>query len=227
MERREAIQNLALLILAVVVIVGGSFFLDVPELRELVARAGFWGPLTLVVLKASTMVFAPLSGSPLYPLAGAIFGPVYGFLYIMLGDMLGAALSFALSRFFGRGVIARLLSRGNLVFLETVLSYIGTIKGFIIARIIFSPVPEVVSYAAGLTSLPFVPFFIIHSLIGTIPAGLLVWFCSSISLAQSPLGLSAILLIGSIVMGVCVFVFFKCIQPRAIKEENTKHAPID
>lgn len=214
MERKEAVQSVILLLFVVALIVGGSFLINVEELEGWVGRTGLWGPLVLILLKASTIVFAPLSGSPLYPLAGAIFGPWWGLLYIVLGDMLGAVVSFALSRLYGRKLIERFLSGSNLAFLDTALSYMGTLKGFLIARVLFSPLPEVASYAAGLTKLPFIPFFLIHSVVGFVPAALLVWFGATLALAAGPFGLVAILLAGSIAAGVGVLIFFYFIQPK-------------
>ncbi|MEK7208264.1 MAG: VTT domain-containing protein [Patescibacteria group bacterium] len=215
-ERKETVRNLALLLFVVALIVCGSFFISIEELAGLVARAGFWGPLLLVLLKASTIIFAPLSGSPLYPLAGAVFGGWWGLLYIVLGDMLGATVSFWISRLYGRKLVARLLSKSNLAFLETALSYMGTLKGFLIARVLFSPLPEVASYGAGLTKLPFVPFFLIHSSVGLVPASMLVWFGASLALAAGPLGIIAILLAGSLAAGLGVLIFFFFVQPKAL-----------
>ena len=93
-ERRETVRNVILLLLVALVVIGGSFLIDIEELSAFVARAGLWGPLALILLKASTIVFAPLSGSPLYPLAGALFGPWWGLLYIMLGESLGGSIAF-------------------------------------------------------------------------------------------------------------------------------------
>ncbi len=217
MEKKEAIQNIVILLAVVSAIVGSSFFVSIEKLGELVGRIGIFGPLLLIALKASTIVFAPLSGSPLYPLAGALFPPWLGFSYIVLGDMLGAVISFYISRRYGRRVVERFLSKSNTVFLDAALSYIATLKGFLIARIVFSPLPEVASYAAGLTALPFVPFFVIHSAVGLVPAAILVWFGAVLGEAQGPLGLVAVLLGGSVIAGLGVFVFFKFIQPRALR----------
>ncbi len=227
MERREVVQNLLWLLFFVALMVGGSFFISIEELATLVARVGFWGPLLLVVLKASTIVIAPLSGSPLYPLAGALFGGWFGLLYIVLGDMLGAVISFYISRQYGKKVVTRFLSASNLKFLDIALSYMGSVKGFLIARILFSPLPEVASYGAGLTQIAFWPFFFIHSSIGLVPATILVWFGASLSLSSGPLGLLAILLVGSAAAGVGVFIFFKFVQPQALAAAIQEEQRVD
>ncbi len=224
MERREAVQNILWLFLFVGLMVAASFFISIEELAALVARAGFWGPLLLIVLKASTIVIAPLSGSPLYPLAGALFGGSIGLLSIVLGDMLGAVISFYISRRYGKAVVARFLSASNLKFLDTALSYMGSVKGFLIARILFSPLPEVASYGAGLTTIPFWPFFFIHSVVGLVPAMVLVWFGASLSLSSGPFGMLAILLVGSVAAGVGVFAFFKFVQPRVLAAAKQEEA---
>ena len=221
-ERRETWRNVALLLLVALVVVGGSFFIDIQDLSAGVARAGIWGPVLLVVLKASTIVFAPLSGSPLYPLAGALFGPWWGLLYIMLGESLGGSIAFWLSRKYGGVVARRFLSQKNFAFLAAALSYMETVKGLLVARVVFSPLQEVVCYAAGLTRIAFALFFIIHTVVGVIPAALLVWFGSALAVAGSSWGILGVFLLGSAASAFGVYIFFRFVHSRALAsvEEN-------
>src|SRR3990167_3609477 len=63
-------MNLTGIGLTILVIVILAFFIDIGSLRVWVEKVGIWGPIVFILLKISTVVIAPLSGSPLYPLAG-------------------------------------------------------------------------------------------------------------------------------------------------------------
>lgn len=102
---RDALVNMLWLGLTIGAIYLFARFLGVDELRERIAAAGIWGPLIVILLKASTLVIAPLGGSPLYPIAGAAFGFWRGFIYTFLGDLLGTTIAFYISRVFGRKIV--------------------------------------------------------------------------------------------------------------------------
>ena len=81
-SKKDIIQNIAALIAIFVFLFLLFQFFDIKELRLYIEAAGIWAPLMLILTKASTIVFAPLSGSFLYPLAGALFGFPNGFFYL-------------------------------------------------------------------------------------------------------------------------------------------------
>lgn len=219
-ERKETKWSIWLLVVVAIILVAGSFFFKFEDVSAVVKNAGALGPLVLILLKASTIVFAPISGSPLYPLSGALFGIGPGILYIFLGDLVGAVISFWISRHFGQKVVIRFLSKGNVAFLSTALEYIGTVKGLIITRVLFSPLPEVVSYAAGLSRLPFLTFISIHSAIGLIPTTLLVGFGASLASVTGPIGVIGILIVGSLAAVFGGWLFIKHIQPNLLQKQR-------
>jgi len=164
-----------------------------PEtMREWVVKAGVWAPVVLVMVKASTIVFAPLSGGFLYPLAGTLFGFGKGFGLVVLGDAIGGAISFWISRTFGRAAVERLLGKETRK-LARVLDLIGTVRGFFVARVIFIMSQDLMSYAAGLTRLPVIPFFVIHVGVGLAPNALLTWSGSLLTGHESDMTLPGII----------------------------------
>ena len=77
------------------------YFFDLSDVQSFVDRFGVWAPVVFVLTKAATIIFAPLSGSPLYPMAGALFGCWKGFFILMVGDILGGGIAFWISRKYG------------------------------------------------------------------------------------------------------------------------------
>ncbi len=150
--------------------------LGIDDIRGRVALLGAWGPITIILLKASTLVVAPLGGGPLYPLAGAAFGFWWGFVLTFTGDIIGSAIAFYISRIWGRSVVQYLVTKPGMRVVDAILSYISTTRGLIYARLIFFSFPEGVTYAAGLTPIPFWKFLALMVPIGVGPAALLVAF---------------------------------------------------
>ncbi|TSD02929.1 MAG: hypothetical protein Greene071436_375 [Parcubacteria group bacterium Greene0714_36] len=172
----DAIVNIAWFAFTIAAIYLFAKFLGVDEMRERIATAGIWGPFIIILLKASTLVVAPLGGAPLYPIAGAAFGFWKGFIYTFIGDLLGTAVAFFISRIFGRKIVQYFVTKPGMKIVDIILNYLGTPRGLIHARLVFFSFPEGVTYAAGLTAMPFWKFLVLLVPIGIGPAALLVAF---------------------------------------------------
>jgi len=170
----ELCTNIFWIILTIVAVYFFAHSIGIDSVRERVTAAGVWGPVIVILLKASTLVVAPLGGAPLYPIAGVIFGFWYGFLYTFIGDILGTAIAFFTSRWFGRRIVRYFVTRPGMKLVEVILGYLGTTRGLIYARLIFFSFPEGVTYAAGLTTIPFWKFLVLMIPIGIGPSALLV-----------------------------------------------------
>lgn len=174
MSRRELAQNVFWLVIVLAAVYGFARLIGFEHIEERVAALGIFGPLLLTLLKASTLVFAPLGGAPLYPIAGALFGFTKGLGIMTAGDIVGASAAFWISRRFGARVAAYFLSKPGMRAAEEVLTYIGTTKGIMQARIFFAGFPEAVHYAAGLTAISYVRYMAINIAIGLVPTAVLV-----------------------------------------------------
>jgi len=169
------VSTAAWIALVAILLYGAVAYIGLEDLRGYVERAGMWGPLILILAKISTLVFAPLGGAPLYPIAGALFGPVYGFAYIFIGDIVGATLCFAISRRFGRRIVAYFVSDTGMVLVERILARMGTVRGLLEARFFFLAFPEALSYAFGLTAVSYRRFITTHVAVYTVPILAVVW----------------------------------------------------
>jgi uncharacterized membrane protein YdjX (TVP38/TMEM64 family) len=147
----------------------GSFFIDLTALQDKIAQAGIWAPILYILAKTSTVVFAPLSGTALYVFSVPLFGFWKGVLFSFIGDLIGAVITFYLSRFFGRPVIGHFAGKKNMTHIEDTLELMATPKGFITMRLAALSMPEIASYAAGLTPINFGFFIVVHMAIDIIP----------------------------------------------------------
>ena len=200
------VMGIGLTILVIVIL---AFFIDLSSLRTWVERVGIWGPIVFILLKISTVVIAPLSGSPLYPLAGLIFGFWPGILYIAFGDFLAHTITFYISRIFGRKIVFRLLSGKEEGVIARIVNHIGDVRGFFQACLTCFALPEVLSYGAGLSRLSYLKFIgILMPFLITV-ASILVFFGSIlkpnsdsllIALIIPVLGALAIIIGGSLFM---------------------------
>ncbi len=203
---KEVVQGSVGLVLTFAFIFGALWWLDQETLQRWVTTAGIWAPLVFMLAKASTVVFAPLSGGPLYPLAGALFGFNLGFVLLIVGDALGSAIAFVISRGLGRAVVARMV-KNDIGIVARVSEVLATTKGFLVARVCLASLPEVVAYAAGLTPISFWKFFWIQNAVGVLPTALFCFGGSALVAFNSPAALAATSLggLGAAVIGFALF----------------------
>ncbi len=205
--RRDAFKNLVFIATAV----GAAYFLTVSigieELEQLVMRAGFWGPLAVILLKMTTIIVVPLSGGFIYAIAGAAFGFLKGTLITFIGDVLGFAIAFYLSRLWGRPILSFFMPRSQMPSVDRVLAQGSALKSFLKARLAFAGLPEVFAYAAGLTAIPFSIFIIAQMALHTPIAALVVLFGDAL-LTGNPLFFAAATL-GALVLAIVGGWWFK------------------
>jgi uncharacterized membrane protein YdjX (TVP38/TMEM64 family) len=83
-------------------------FLTQEVLSRFLEKAGFWAPLTYIIVYAvGVCLFVP--GIVVTALGAAIFGPYWGFLYVWVGAMAGASAAFWIGRTLGREFTASLI----------------------------------------------------------------------------------------------------------------------
>lgn len=142
--------------------------LDIQKVTEYIRSLGFWGPLISFVLMILQSVVAPLPAFVLTFANAAVFGWVWGALLSWSSAMAGAALCYGIARFYGRDAVARLASVSAVESVDAFFAKHGK-YAILIARLLPFISFDIVSYAAGLTSMGFLPFFIATGL-GQLPA---------------------------------------------------------
>ncbi len=98
----------------------------------------------------------------------AIFGWIGGSVLSWLSSMAGASACFGIAKLYGRSAVSKLTGKASLEAVDKFFDKFGS-KSIFIARLLpFMPF-DIVSYAAGLTSMKFWPFFLATGL-GQLPA---------------------------------------------------------
>lgn len=230
MENTSA-REIVFKLLALAGVIAALYFffrvVDIAEIQLHIKEAGVWAPLILIAAKASTIVIAPLTGSPLYPIAGALFGFWQGFFLLIIGDMVGGSIAFWLSRFFGRGLAERLLGSGNEGLMSKALEMMGSVRGFFLARLGFITFPEVPAYAAGLSRIPFIPFLLIYTVVGAFPTAVTTGIGAFLTQDNNSYVFTAVLILGGVVSAISILTFMNHVQKEVDKSAAGGGGAID
>jgi len=171
-------------------------FFNQESLQQIINNYGQWGPLLIIIFMSGAIVMSPLPSAPIALASGAAFGHTWGTIYILIGAELGAIIAFSMARMLGYDVMKRRF--GNRIKFKWLQSDNNLMLAVGISRLIPFISFDVVSYAAGLTSLGYMRFAF-ATLLGIIPASfLLAHFGSELVSSDLPNMVITILLLGSI-----------------------------
>lgn len=197
---------------------------DIDSIKQMIASAGIWAPLLFMLLKASTIIIAPLSGAPLYPLVGIFFGFYPGILYAIAGDFIGYTTAFFISRTFGRPFVERIISKNEKGLLSNIVDHVGTVRGFLHMCMTCFALPELIAYGTGLSKLAYWKFILILWPASSIAAAVLVYIGSHIGTSDKSyvLSVGGLLLAGTVMLSGIWF-FFRSVKKKyqSIEHQST------
>jgi len=153
------------------ILIFGLFFvigLLIPEaeIKRIMREAGPFGPILLIFCFWLSNFFAPLSGSP-FLFAGFYLYGHQVVIYATISAVLASITNFLVAKRWGRPFVVKLAGESALQKVDGVAKDFGLVSLFFI-RVLFKEIHDVVSYAFGLTSLKFWPYFVVSTL-GMIP----------------------------------------------------------
>lgn len=206
--RKTLPTKIAAGIVIVILLVGAYWFLsragaltiiyDGAKLHEYIVRLGVFGPLAVIVLMTGAIVLSPIPSAPIALAAGLAFGHIWGTVYIVIGAESGALIAFTIGRLLGYEVLRKWfgdrLSVGLFGSQNTLMAlvFVGRLLPFVSF--------DIVSYAAGLTSLAFWRFAV-ATLVGIIPISfLLAHFGNEMASANIQRITMAVLALGGITL---------------------------
>lgn len=155
---REVIQELFLLFTLV----------DVNLIKGYILSFGIWAPIVSFLLMVFQSVVAPLPAFLITFANAGLFGWIKGAILSWSSAMVGAVLCYYIAKFYGRDVVEKLISKYALKNVDVFFDKYGK-YAILIARLLPFVSFDIVSYAAGLTSMSFWSFFWATG-IGQLPA---------------------------------------------------------
>jgi uncharacterized membrane protein YdjX (TVP38/TMEM64 family) len=141
---------------------------DVDLAREYILGFGIWAPVVSFLLMILQSLAAPLPAFIITFANAGLFGWVKGAILSWSSAMAGAALCFFIAKYLGRDVVSKLTSRTALEKVDEFFEKYGK-YAVLIARLLPFVSFDIVSYAAGLTSMSFWSFFVATG-VGQLPA---------------------------------------------------------
>lgn len=141
---------------------------DFDVVREFVASYGAYAALASFLLMIFQSVTAPLPAFLLTLANANLFGWWQGAILSWSSAMAGAAVCFFIARILGRDAAERLTSKAGIAQIDTFFEKYGR-NTILICRLLPFISFDIVSYAAGLTSMSFGSFFLATG-IGQLPA---------------------------------------------------------
>ncbi|QQQ87205.1 TVP38/TMEM64 family protein [Peptacetobacter hiranonis] len=142
--------------------------LDIDSLKQYILSYGALAPIISFILMIVQSVAAPLPAFLITFANAALFGWVWGAVLSWSSAMAGAALCFFIAKFLGRDVVEKLTSKYAIDSIDNFFDKYGKYT-ILVCRLLPFISFDIVSYAAGLTSMKFLPFFIATG-IGQLPA---------------------------------------------------------
>jgi uncharacterized membrane protein YdjX (TVP38/TMEM64 family) len=152
---------------------GWSYEIDAEPFRDWVEDRGVWAPIVFMLVMALSVLFAPIPNVPIFIAAGLIWGPVLGTVYSQVGLVAGSVLAFYAARIVGRRHLPRLIGSRATQQVDHLADVMGGRIVFV-ARLIPIVNFDLISFAAGLTSIRFWPFFVATFFGTLIPTALAV-----------------------------------------------------
>ena len=148
-----------------------STILNGAALHDHITRLGIWGPLMVIGLMVLAIMVSPIPSAPIAMAAGAAYGHVWGTIYVLLGAEIGAIAAFGVARWLGGETLQRWFGdRLSVGLLGSQNALMGIV---LVSRLLPFISFDIVSYAAGLTTLSFWRFAI-ATLIGITPTSFLL-----------------------------------------------------
>ena len=141
---------------------------DFEVVKAFVASYGIYAAIVSFLLMVLQSIVAPLPAFLITFANANLFGWWKGAILSWSSAMVGASLCFCIARILGRDVVEKLTSKSGLKNIDDFFEKHGKMS-ILIARLLPFISFDIVSYAAGLTSMSFLSFFIATG-IGQLPA---------------------------------------------------------
>ncbi|MBS5788201.1 MAG: TVP38/TMEM64 family protein [Clostridioides difficile] len=166
---------------------------DFTVVKQFVESYGAYAIVVSFMLMIFQSVAAPLPAFLLTFANANLFGWWKGAILSWTSAMAGAALCFFIARILGRDVVEKLTSKAGLKQIDEFFEKYGKLS-ILVARLLPFISFDIVSYAAGLTSMSFSSFFIATG-IGQLPATIIYSYVGGMLTGGAKLFVTALLIL--------------------------------
>ncbi len=176
--------------------------MNLDMIKEYILSFGIWAPIISFLLMVLQSVIAPIPAFLITLSNAAIFGWVKGAILSWSSAMAGAVLCFYIARGLGRDAVEKLTSKFALKDIDGFFEKYGK-HTILIARLLPFISFDLVSYAAGLTSMNFWSFFIATG-IGQLPATIVYSYVGGMLTGEAQLLMSGLLILFALSIAIYV-----------------------
>lgn len=188
---------------------------NVQAAKEYILSFGIWAPVVSFLLMVLQSVAAPLPAFIITFANAGLFGWVKGAILSWSSAMAGAVLCYAIARIYGRSVVEKFTTRAALREVDEFFERYGK-WAVLIARLLPFVSFDVVSYAAGLTSMGFWEFFWATGL-GQLPATIVYSYVGDMLVGSVKTVVFGLLMVFA--LSVFAFMFKQIWQDRQKKRQ--------
>lgn len=176
--------------------------MNLDMIKEYILSLGIWAPIISFLLMVLQSIIAPIPAFLITLSNAAIFGWIKGAILSWSSAMAGAALCFFIARGLGRDAVEKLTSKFALKDIDEFFERYGK-HTILIARLLPFISFDIVSYAAGLTSMSFWSFFIATG-IGQLPATIIYSYVGGMLTGGAQLLMSGLLILFALSIAIYV-----------------------
>ena len=177
--------------------------LDLESIKQYILSFGIWAPIISFLLMLLQSVAAPLPAFLITFANAALFGWVWGAILSWSSAMAGAALCFFIAKFLGRDVVEKLTSKMAISSIDQFFDKYGKYT-ILVCRLLPFMSFDIVSYAAGLTSMKFMPFFIATG-IGQLPATIVYSYVGGMLTGGAKLFVTGLMILFALTVAIYMF----------------------
>lgn len=190
---------------------------DFDVVRDFVASYGAYAAVVSFFLMVFQSVAAPLPAFLLTLANANLFGWRQGTILSWSSAMAGASVCFFIARLLGRDVAERLTSKAGITQIDTFFEKYGK-NTILICRLLPFISFDIVSYAAGLTSMSFGSFFLATG-VGQLPATIVYSYVGSMLTGGAKLLMTGLLVLFA--LSALVVMLRKIYMDRQKKEKQS------
>lgn len=173
-RRKKWVNILGLFCVGVALVVAVTFVnqVGIEQIRANVDKLGIWAPIALLLLRTVSVVIPAIPSTAYSILAGTLFGFWKAIIVIFIADFTACCFNFYIAKRYGRKIVQRFVGERFIGQVNNLASKHLEDNIFLVAGFLMTGLFDFVSYAVGLTQMPwhkFIPALILAIVVSTPP----------------------------------------------------------